>query len=201
MFDTLESWDKAATLAINSLHTPATDAFWMFVTGKWVWFPCYLVIAGLLIWKIGWKRGLIMILATILCITCVDQLCNLVKLWACRLRPCCDPEMIQRGIYILEPHHPNYPYGFFSAHAGNAMAFAMCMVFAFRYYPQEHPEKQKAYRTGNTLLIIWAVLVGLSRIFVAKHFLGDVLVGLAVGTLLAWALTSLGDLVIQKLKR
>ena len=36
-------------------------------------------------------------------------------------------------------------------------------------------------RTWKIVLPIWAILVGISRVFVGKHFLGDVLVGFMVG--------------------
>lgn len=197
-FQMLENWDIAATLFINSFHSPASDAFWLFITGKWVWAPCYLLLAGILIWKLGWKRGLIMILATILCIVCIDQSCNLVKNWACRLRPCNDPAVIAQGLHILSPAHPGYPYGFFSGHASNSMGFAIAMVMSFRLYVREHPEKIRAWHTGNILVITWAILVGLSRVFVAKHFLGDILVGYLVGALIAWFICTLAHRFIGK---
>ena len=199
-FSTLEAWDKAATLAINSWSCPASDAFWLFMSNKRVWFPMYAVFVALLIWKLGWKRGLAMVLATVLCITCVDQFCNLIKAWAARLRPCCDPQMLEWGVRVLEPHHPNYLYGFFSAHAANSIAFALCMVYAFRSWRDEHPEKARLYTIGSIILIVWAVLVGVSRIFVAKHFLGDVLVGFAVGSLLALALSYLTAFILKRLR-
>lgn len=40
-------------------------------------------------------------------------------------------------------------------------------------------------------------MVGISRIFVGKHFLGDVLVGFIVGSLFAWAIASLARLTIR----
>ena len=65
----------------------------------------------------------------------------------------------------------SHPYGFFSAHAANAMAFAVASA--------------KFLKRGTLPLCLWAVLVGLSRIFVGKHFLGDVLIGFIVGAIFA----------------
>lgn len=198
MLEEIVAWDKSVTLAVNAWSCPAGDAFWLFMTSRSVWIPLYVAMAALLIWKLGWKRGLVMIAATILCITCVDQLCNLIKAWTARLRPCCDPQMLERGVRVLDPPHPDYIYGFFSGHAANAMAFSFCMVLAFRTWKKEYPEVTKIYRTGSVILLLWALLVGFSRVFVAKHFLGDVLVGFAVGALLAWAWISLAQFVIKK---
>ena len=35
--DALVSADKAATLWVNSFHTPFTDSVWLFFSNKWVW--------------------------------------------------------------------------------------------------------------------------------------------------------------------
>ena len=56
MLKELVDWDIAASLYINSFNSPASDAFWLFMSNKWVWAPMYLALAGLLIWKIGWKN-------------------------------------------------------------------------------------------------------------------------------------------------
>ena len=106
--------DKALTLAINGLHTPFTDGMWVLFSGKTVWIPLYLLVIALIIWRLGWRKGLIMILTTVLCILCVDQFANLIKASAQRLRPGCDPEMLERGLYVLIPSGAG-SYGFFSA--------------------------------------------------------------------------------------
>lgn len=191
----IEALDKDLTLAINSFNCPFTDQIWMFFSDKKVWFPFYLLVAAALIWRLGWKRGLIMILTAALCITCVDQFANLIKDTVARLRPCNDDWMVLRGLHILEAPHPKYIYGFYSAHAGNAMAFAVMTFLSFRM------EKKNGYVIPyGVVAITWAFLVGVSRIFVAKHFLGDVLVGFAVGAAIAAALFMLARFVIRKLK-
>ena len=124
MIGALEQLDKTWTLTINSLHTPFTDKMWMFFSGRTEWIPLYVLVIALLIWRLGWKKGMVMILTTALCILCVDQFANLIKNSVMRLRPGCDPEMLERGLYVLIPSGAK-SYGFFSAHAGNALAFAV----------------------------------------------------------------------------
>lgn len=165
----IELWDQKASLAINSLNSPWSDQIWLFFSDRLIWIPLYLLIAALLVRKYGWLNGLIAILSVGLCILCVDQLCNIIKTSVARLRPCNNPDIVSQGLHMLAGASAKHPYGFFSAHAGNAMAFATASALMLKN------------RTWKIILPTWAILVGLSRVFVGKHFLGDVLVGLMIG--------------------
>ncbi|MGM9753580.1 MAG: phosphatase PAP2 family protein [Candidatus Cryptobacteroides sp.] len=180
MFETL---DQNISLAINSLNCPVSDQIWIWFSNKLIWIPLYLLIIVLLIHKLGWKKGLICVLAIALCILCVDQVCNLVKNSVQRLRPCNNHDMVERGLHMLAGASKSHPYGFFSAHAANAMAFAVCSA--------------KFLKRGGPVLCLWAVLVGLSRVFVGKHFLGDVLVGFAAGLVFALIFSALTQLLFK----
>ena len=168
----LEKADQDATLWINSFHSPITDQIWIWFSDRLIWLPLYLLVIGLLIKKLGWKKGLISILAIVLCILCIDQLCNIIKNNVQRLRPCNNPIIVERGLHMLSGASQKHPYGFFSAHAANAIGFATASSILL------------GNKTWRYILPIWAILVGISRIFVGKHFLGDVLVGFMVGSLL-----------------
>lgn len=181
---TIELWDKKATLAINSLNSPLSDQIWMFFSDRLVWIPLYLLVIVLLIRKYGWINGLIAVLSVALCILCVDQLCNLVKNSVARLRPCNDPDIVSQGLHMLAGASARHPYGFFSAHAGNAMAFAT--AGAVLLYNRENGLPLKTALLWRIILPVWAILVGISRIFVGKHFLGDVLVGFTIGDWLGY---------------
>lgn len=178
MLDSIVQLDQNVSLALNSLHTPVTDSMWMFFSARNPWIPMYILVAALMIWRLGWKKGLSMILLTALCILCVDQLANLVKFRVARLRPCNDPSIVDRGLHILAKVN-NSKYGFFSAHAGNAMGFAVCSSAALRMNKKTGRINYPAIY--SVFIYCWAVMVGLSRVFVAKHYLGDVLVGFAAG--------------------
>lgn len=179
----LETLDQNITLAINSLNSPISDQIWIWFSNRLIWIPLYLLIIVLLIHKLGWKKGLISVLAIILCILCVDQFCNLIKNSVCRLRPCNDPEIVKKGLHMLAGASASHPYGFFSAHAANAMAFAVASA--------------KFLKRGTLPLCLWAVLVGISRVFVGKHFLGDVLAGFLVGAIIALIISALTQLLFK----
>lgn len=182
--------DREITLALNGLHSPVSDVIWQIFSFRPLTFVIGAFIIVFLFVRLGWKRALVVIAATLLCIAACDQLCNLVKATVARLRPVHDPWMLEHGLHVLE--EPGKPYGFFSAHAANAMGIAVCTKLGFRN------DKSRSYKAYGICMTLWALLVGISRVFVGKHFLGDVLVGwlagLALGLLFGW----LARVIIQK---
>ena len=170
--------DQAATLWINSFHTPFTDSVWIFFSKVEVWIPLYALVAFFLFRRLGWKRALVAIAAIALTAVCSDQTANLFKDWICRLRPSHDPWMLAHGLYL--PYDAGGLYGFFSGHAANTFGFAASTLAIFR------SDEGHSYKAYGWAIFIWAFLVSLSRIFLGRHFLGDILVGAAVGMLLGW---------------
>lgn len=188
----LESADQAATLEINSLHTPLTDRIWEFFSDKEVWYPLYAIVAAFLVWKLGWKRGLLTIAGVVLTIILCDQLANVVKDLADRVRPSSDPSMVSRGLHILE--RPSKSFSFFSAHSANAMGLASSTYVAMRLL-------LRIKAIGYAIpMYLWATLVSISRIFVGKHFLGDVIVGIIVGVIFGLAVALIVKIIAVRLK-
>lgn len=188
----LEQADKAATLAINSVHCPASDFVWQVFSDKEIWYPLYLIVLIFLFIRLGWKKALVVTLSCILTVAACDQFANFTKEFFARFRPCWDEWMISGNLHLLEDKG-NY-YGFYSAHAANAFGFAICSWLGFR---NDTRLKWRGYGWG---ICIWGVLVGVSRIFVGKHFLGDVIVGLIVGALFGWLMATLARLVIRRFR-
>ncbi|MCQ2136855.1 MAG: hypothetical protein MJY67_08075, partial [Bacteroidales bacterium] len=57
----IEGLDQRISLWINSNYCSFGDMFWTFMSGVKVWFVMYALIAALILWRLGWKRGLIAI--------------------------------------------------------------------------------------------------------------------------------------------
>ena len=171
----LHSWDQTLTLFINSFHSPVSDHFMIFFSDKLVWFPLYAVTAFFLIRRLGWKKGLISVACAALCLLACDQTSNLLKYSVARLRPCYSDNMVLHGLHVLETR--GSLFGFFSAHAANAFGFAACTTTCFRY------DNSHSYKGYIKCIYIWAALVSISRMFVGKHYFGDILVGAIVGCL------------------
>ena len=189
IWQTLEQADKLATLEINSWSSAITDPIWQIFSNIPIWVPMYVIIVAFIIQRLGWKKGLIVVAAAAITFGFCDQSSNFIKALTERLRPCHDPYMIHNGLNILES---GGKFSFFSAHAANAFGLATCTTIGFRI------DKRLKYKGYITWMYIWATLVAVSRIFVGKHFLGDVIVGICVGTLAGLAFGTLAKVIIKR---
>ena len=189
IWQTLEQADKLATLEINSWSSAITDPIWQIFSNIPIWVPMYVIIVAFIIQRLGWKKGLIVVAAAALTFGFCDQSSNFIKVLTERLRPCHDPYMIHNGLNILES---GGKFSFFSAHAANAFGLATCTTIGFRI------DKRLKYKGYITWIYVWATLVAVSRIFVGKHFLGDVIVGICVGTLAGLAFGTLAKVIIKR---
>lgn len=188
----IHEFDQQITLALNSLHSGITDPVMMFFSSIPVWIPMYAIVAGLLFWRIGWKKALVAIASIALTFLLCDQIANLFKDGIARLRPCHDEFMVGAGLRILEGK--GGLYGFFSGHASNSFGFAVSSSMAFRN------DSRLKYRGYSVWIFFWAVMVSISRIFVGKHYIGDVVTGIIVGTLLGLACGFAARRIIKKIK-
>ena len=195
--------DQLLTLKINSWHSFITDPIWQFFSDKLVWAPMYAAIIALLIWKLGWKRGLMILAAALLTFGFCDQFSNLIKHAVGRIRPLNDEFMVAQGLHILER---GGGYSFFSAHSANSFGLACSTFFGMKRClmtgSTNHGTSQhdcQAVGTGMPVwlkaygywMFFWAFMVAISRIFVGKHYLGDVIVGILVGALAGYAFARL----------
>lgn len=178
--DTLQALDERITLAINSLHFEAGDHFWQFFSSVEVWFPMYAAVLFMTVRRLGWKKGLVAVIAMVLTVIACDQFAGLVKDTVCRLRPCYNTDMVTAGLHMLEGKGGYY--GFFSGHAANAFGFAAASSICF------DADKNHRYGVYQWFIFIWAALVSLSRIFAGKHYFGDVVVGAIVGFIIGCAI-------------
>ena len=186
----MELLDRRISLWINSFYCEAGDWFWTLMSDKLVWVPLYAVIAFLIFRRLGWKRGAVAFISIVLTIVACDQTCNLFKISVGRLRPCNDAWMLENGLHAIEGvANWGSPYGFFSAHAANSLGLAVCSSRCLKW------DGMHSYRGYSRFIAVWAVLVAVSRVFVGKHFFGDVLVGSLVGVAFGLLFSYFGDKV------
>ena len=198
--------DQLLTLEINSWHSFITDPIWAFFSEKLVWAPMYAAIIGLLIWKLGWKRGLIVLAGALLTFGFCDQFSNLIKHAVGRIRPLNDEFMIAQGLHVLER---GGGYSFFSAHSANAFGLAFSTFVGMKRSlmgpsvrsnqttqpdsPSTTATMPKWLKAYGYWIFFWAFMVAVSRIFVGKHYLGDVIVGILVGSLAGYCFARLSS--------
>ena len=184
--------DQSVTLWLNSLGTEALDPFWTFLSNAKVWYPMYGLIMGFIIYRLGWKKGLIVVASLFVAVIATDQLSGLVKESFQRLRPCFDPWMLEHG--VRHPIKPGHLYGFFYSHASNTFGFAIASLIGLK--------NDKAHRYGvyAWFIMLWATLVSLSRVMLAAHFVGDILVGAIFGLFIGYIIALIAGCIIQLLR-
>lgn len=191
--------DQLITLEINSWDSPITDPIWQFFSDKLVWAPMYAAIIALLMWKLGWKRGLMVLAGALLTFGFCDQFSNLVKHAVERIRPLHDEFMVSNGLNILEK---GGGFSFFSAHSANSFGLAFSTFLGMKLCLRDSgstitPKWLKAY---GIWMFFWAAMVAVSRIFVGKHYLGDVIVGIIVGSLAGIAFGWLASCLCRRIR-
>ncbi|WP_033956603.1 phosphatase PAP2 family protein [Psychroserpens jangbogonensis] len=170
MLEELVKLDTELFVYLNGLGTETWDAFWMFYTTKFNWIPFYALLLFLLYKRLTMKMFLITILVIALMITFTDQITNLFKkMLVLRLRPCYNPEI--DDIIRLVKRSCGGKYGYFSGHASNSMAVAVFMSLMLR----------SKYKYITYILVVWAIAMGYSRIYVGVHYPLDVLSGMLFG--------------------
>lgn len=165
--ETLNSIDYAISLAINHFNCHTADAFMYFVSRIPIWFPLY---AAVIVWyflKMPWRKALIGVLTVIVAFILTDIGSNFMKENVfLRYRPCEDPALqgIIRPLQDMIDGRGSL-YGFPSGHACNTMCFAIITSWLSRR------------RWWTIAFISWSVIISYSRIYLGKHFFGDVIGG------------------------
>jgi membrane-associated phospholipid phosphatase len=156
-------------LMINRTYSPEADYFFNYVTllGEWVlWVPLFL-------YAIVYKRDFfIPVLSALIICTLLTHLGKRV-IFEGEPRPLKVLEDMARAVPILK--HNNYVNSFPSGHTSTAFTTALLLSFIIRQ------------KFAVFFFPLIAFLVGYSRVYLAQHFVTDVLAGSAIGILSSYA--------------
>lgn len=183
MLESILTLDREIVVAINGAHNAWLDYVMVFISGKFSWIPLYAAVLFGLFKKHSWKVAAVFLGAILLNFGLTDQLSVMMKFGFERLRPCHDT-LINESLNMVV--NCGGQFGFVSSHASNTMGLAVITALIFK----------KNWVTYG--MLTFALLNSYSRVYLGKHFLGDVLGGMALGVTCAYLTYYVAQLIIQK---
>lgn len=167
-------------LMINGRYSTEADYFFNYVTmlGEWIlWVPIFL-------YALFIKRDFFLpVLAALAICTLLTHLGKKV-IFEGQPRPLLLLKEVARAVPILE--HNNYVNSFPSGHTSTAFTTALLLSFIIR----------KKFAVYFFPLI--AFLVGYSRVYLAQHFVTDVLAGSIIGIISSYAALLIHNRILKK---
>jgi undecaprenyl-diphosphatase len=186
MLEALKSIDAQVFLSLNGLHNDFFDFVMFWASERFIWIPFYVFLAYLLFRHYGQRFWILILMAGIL-ITLSDQTSVLLfKQVFHRLRPCHEPSL--EGLVHLVNNKCGGKYGFVSSHAVNSFALATYMSLLLG----------RKIRYFTLMMLLWALLLSYSRIYLGVHYPGDVIVGAIWGAGLGAAIYSVAGFWINR---
>lgn len=183
--------DHAATLFLNFDGGVVMDRFMWLTSEKWVWAPLYIALLWVTYRRYGWRYMVAILLAVVLGIALSDQICNYFKETFQMLRPN-RAEGVKEGLHLVwNPLREEFciggRFGTISAHAATTMSIFLIVGCGAM-------GSSKCYWS---LMPLYVLIVGYSRIYLGMHFLSQVLFGWVLGALVGgfcfWLLKKYGN--------
>ncbi len=177
--------DQNLFFFLNSRHFDWLDQFMFWFSSDWFWLPLYAFFIYLLI-KRYQRKSWLPIAFIFAGVIMSDQISGVIKKSVQRPRPTHDQTLL-REIHTVNSYEGGQ-YGFVSSHAANTFCIAT-MLISFLYF-----------RTfASALIILWALLVSYSRIYLGVHFPADILGGALLGIIVAISLIIIKKRVEKRL--
>lgn len=157
-------------LWLNHQRSDFLDTFMSIYSDKFTWIPLSLILLGVLLYKVEWRKIALFVFCGILIGLLCDMVpAELIKPFFGRLRPSHHPDFKDIVDVVLERRGGRF--GFISNHAANGFGIAIftSLLFKYRYY--------------TITVYSWAIITAYSRIYLGVHFITDILGGFIWGTI------------------
>lgn len=187
------TWDWTLFEWLNFDGPQWLDSAMTTISGIKVWVPLYLLIIYMVWRRYSWRGLLAFVVAMGIAVGMADIVSGIFKhqgifadLWAsfpARLRPMHTPQGVE---FFANGYHTGNLYGTVSGHSATIWAIALLSAMIIRR------------RWFTVLMMVVALLVCYSRIYLACHFPQDILLGAAVGVISALCGAGLFHLVKVK---
>lgn len=183
IFEQIITWlkfiDKEILLFINGMNNPFLDELMWLLTGKFIWFPMYLFLFYLVYRKTTLKQFILFAAIGIAFVGLSDLIATHgLKYNIARYRPSHNIDL--QGLlhfYEIKPGdlYKGGQYGFVSGHATNSFMIAIYFSLFLRQF----------YKKIMLLMIIWALVVCYTRVYLGVHYPSDIIGGISLGMTLA----------------
>lgn len=182
MIEYFEEIDRQIVLAINSWYSPLLDEVMWWISARITWIPLYIFILILAFKKLTKEHFVFFLLFAIIAVIVTDLVSvHLFKNVFLRYRPSHNL-LLSNQLHYYQISQGNFykggEYGFISSHAANFFAIATASFLVLK----------KAYSKLKWLLLFAGIIICFSRIYLGVHYLSDVIVGGAIGSLIAFLL-------------
>jgi len=161
--------DEIILLWVNHHYNDFWDAYMPLLTYRFAWIPMYIALAYAIVRTLGWKKGMLLILAIAMTTLIADQISSsIIRPWVQRLRPSNPENPLSAMIHVVNGYRGG-AYGMPSSHAANTVGLLTLLLLCFR-------NKMLA-----ATFAVWMLTQVYSRMYLGVHYPTDILVGACVG--------------------
>lgn len=171
------TWDWALFEALNFDGPAWLDSFMTTASGIKMWIPLYVLIIYLVWRRYSWRGLVAFVVALVVAILCADLVAGIFKhqgplkdVWEsfpARYRPMHTPKGLD---FVANGYYTTNLFGTVSGHTSTIVAITLLSCLAIKRW------------WFTVVMVIVAMLICYSRIYLACHFPQDILLGALVGT-------------------
>ncbi len=173
MLKRIQAWDNKILKLLAAKHTPALNRILVIVTKSgnngYIWFGLCILLLIINKYRL---TGFTVILAMIISALAGEVT---IKHIVGRVRPC--NRDFGQELLIKHPAHYSFPSGHTSS--SFAVAMVMLLMMPILYIP----------------VLLYAMLMGFSRMYLLVHYPTDVMAGVVLGTLCGWVAVSVSPYI------